>query len=72
MDAKVRQKTLRAFSFNPTPNNVASVTLPEACQAIPNPCRQLTHDNLLSPPSGLPAVTAIPLSGHNAAVILKM
>jgi hypothetical protein len=54
---------------NPTPNNVASVTLPQACQAIPNPCRQLTHDNLLSPPSGLPAVTAIPLSSHNAAII---
>jgi putative glycosyl hydrolase-like family 15 (GHL15) protein/Big-like domain-containing protein len=57
---------------NPTPNNVASVTLPQACQATPNPCRQVTHDNLLSPPSGLPAVTAIPLSGHSAAIILKM
>jgi hypothetical protein len=55
---------------NPTPNNVASVTLPQACQATP--CRQLTHGNLLSPPSGLPAVTAIPLSGHSAAIILKM
>lgn len=57
---------------NPTPNNVASVTLPPACQAIPTPCRQLTHYNLLSPPSDLPPVTAIPLSSHNAAVILKM
>jgi hypothetical protein len=55
---------------NPTANEVASVTLPQACQATP--CRQLTHDNLLSPPSGLPAVTAIPLSGHSAAIILKM
>jgi len=57
---------------NPTPNDVASVTLPQACQATPNPCRQLTHDNLRSPPSDLPAVTAIPLSGHNAAIILKI
>src|SRR5260221_101917 len=57
---------------NPTPSNVASVTLPQACQATPNPCRQLTHDNLLSPPRDLPAVTAIPLSSHNAAIILKM
>ena len=57
---------------NPTPDNVASVTLPQACQATPNPCRQLTHDNLLSPPSNLPAVTAITLSSHNAAIILKM
>jgi hypothetical protein len=57
---------------NPTPNNVASVTLPQACQATPNPCRQLTHDNLLWPPSNLPAVTAITLSAHNAAIILKM
>ena len=57
---------------NPTPNNVASVILPQACQATPNPCRQLTHDNLLSPPSDLPAVTAVTLSGHNAAIILKM
>ena len=57
---------------NPTLNDVASVILPQACQATPNPCRQLAHDNLLSPRSDLPAVTAIPLSGHNAAIILKL
>ncbi len=57
---------------NPALSDVASVTLPPACQAIPNPCRQRTHDNLLSPPSGLPPVTAIPLSSHNAAIVLKM
>src|SRR5437879_29129 len=57
---------------NPTPNNVASVTLPQACQATPNPCRQLTHDNLLSPPSSLPPVTAIPFGRHNAAIISKI
>ncbi len=57
---------------NPTPNDVASVTLPPACQAIPNPCRQRTHDNLPSPPGDLPAVTSIPLSAHNAAIVVKM
>jgi len=49
---------------NPTPNNVASVTLPQAVQ-------QLTHDNLLSALSTIPIVSAIPLSAHNAAIVLK-
>jgi chitodextrinase len=49
---------------NPTPNSAASVTLPQ-------PVQQLTHDNLLSLLSSLPIVTAIPLSAHNAAILLK-
>jgi hypothetical protein len=49
---------------NPTPVNVASVTLPQAS-------RQLTHDNLLSPLSSIPSVNAIALSGHSAAILLK-
>ncbi len=47
---------------NPTASDVAAIVLPQ-------PCRQLTHDNLSSPP--LDAVTAIPLNGHNAAILLK-
>jgi hypothetical protein len=46
---------------NPTPDDVASVVLPQ-------PCRQLTHDNLGSPGA---AVTAISLGGHSAAILLK-
>jgi len=49
---------------NPTPNNVASVTLPQAS-------RQLTHGNLLSVLDSLPIVNAISLSGFNAAILLK-
>src|SRR5258708_5915769 len=49
---------------NPTPANVASVTLPQASQ-------QLTPDNLLSPVSSLPSANAIALSGHSAAILLK-
>src|SRR6266699_2224788 len=49
---------------NPTANNVASITLPQATQ-------QLTHDNLLSPLSSIPSVTSIALNGHNAAILLK-
>src|SRR5215831_4007322 len=49
---------------NPTANNVASVSLPQ-------PVQQLTHDNLASALSSIPAVTAIPLSAHNAAILVK-
>src|SRR6266850_3453977 len=49
---------------NPTPVNVASVTLLQAS-------RQLTHDNLLSPLSSIPSVNAIALSGHSATILLK-
>jgi hypothetical protein len=49
---------------NPTANNVASVTLPQAM-------RQITHANLLSSPSSLPTVSTISLNGHNAAFLLK-
>src|SRR6266516_1585482 len=49
---------------NPTPNNVSSITLPQATQ-------QLTHDNLLSPLSSIPSVTSIALNAHNAAILLK-
>jgi chitodextrinase len=49
---------------NPTPNNVASVTLPQAS-------RQLTHGNLLSVLDTLPLVSSISLSGLNAAILLK-
>jgi chitodextrinase len=49
---------------NPTPNNVASVTLPQ-------PVQQLTHDNLLSALSTIPIVSAIPLNAHNAVILLK-
>ncbi len=49
---------------NPTPNNVASVTLPQAS-------RQLTHGNLLSLLDSIPIVNAISLSGLNAAILLK-
>jgi hypothetical protein len=49
---------------NPTPNNVASVTLPQAS-------RQLTHGNLLSLLDSIPIVSSISLSGHSAAIVLK-
>src|SRR5882724_5448427 len=49
---------------NPTPSNVASITIPQAS-------RQLTHGNLLSPLDSIPTVTAIPLSAHNATILVK-
>jgi hypothetical protein len=49
---------------NPTPHDVASVTLPQAS-------RQLTHDNLNSPRDAIPSVSAISLNGHHAAILLK-
>src|SRR5215471_14369070 len=49
---------------NPTANNVASV-------ALPQPVQQLTHDNLASPLSSIPVVTAVPLNAHNAAIVMK-
>ena len=49
---------------NPTPNDVSAVTLPQ-------PCRQRTHENLYTPPSELPLVTAISLNAHTAAILLK-
>ncbi|MEO8164501.1 MAG: putative glycoside hydrolase [Betaproteobacteria bacterium] len=49
---------------NPTSNDVASVTLPQALQ-------QITHDNLLSALSSIPSVTTISLIGHNPAILLK-
>jgi hypothetical protein len=49
---------------NPTPNDVASVILPQAS-------RQLTHDNLISLPGTIPSVSAISLNGHQAAILLK-
>jgi len=49
---------------NPTPNKVASLTLPQ-------PCRQLTHANILLDPSTLPTVNALPLNGHDAVILLK-
>ena len=49
---------------NPTATNVASVPLPQASQ-------QLTHDNLLSQLASVAVVNAIPLNGHNAAILLK-
>jgi len=49
---------------NPTATNVASMTLPQAS-------RQITHDNLSSAISSLPAVTTISLNGHYAAFLMK-
>src|SRR5215471_8565305 len=49
---------------NPTANNVASVALPQSV-------RQLTHNNLASTLSSIPVVAAIPLSAHNAAILVK-
>jgi Hypothetical glycosyl hydrolase family 15 len=49
---------------NPTPNDVETLTLPQAS-------RQVTHDNLNSPRDSIPSVTAISLSGHHAAILLK-
>jgi hypothetical protein len=49
---------------NPTPNDVASVTLPQ-------PSRQLTHDNLGFPPDSIPSVSTISLNSHHAAILLK-
>lgn len=47
---------------NPTPEDVATI-------ALPQPCRQLSHDNLAAPPGD--TVTAIALGGHSAAILLK-
>ena len=49
---------------NPTNADVASVPLLQ-------PVRQLTHDNINSPPASIPIVGAIPLNSHNAAILLK-
>src|SRR5882762_5737862 len=49
---------------NPTPNNVASVTLPQAS-------RQLTHGNLLSLLDSVPIVNTVSLNGFNSAILLK-
>ena len=49
---------------NPTPNNVASVTLPQAS-------RQLTHGNLLSLLDSVPIVNTVSLNGFNAAILVK-
>src|SRR5262249_27913823 len=49
---------------NPTAKNVASVNLPQQA-------RRLTHDNLLSSLGSIPVVIAIPLSAHNAAILVK-
>jgi hypothetical protein len=49
---------------NPTPQDVASVPLPQ-------PGRQLTHDNMSSPPESIPVVGSIALNSHNAAIVLK-
>ena len=38
---------------------------------LPQPSRQLTHDNLNSPPDSIPVVNAISLNSHNAAFLLK-
>jgi len=50
---------------NPTPNAVASVTLPQAS-------RQLTHANLLTAPDTLPSVNSIAVPAHNAVILLKV
>jgi hypothetical protein len=49
---------------NPTPADVASVPLLQ-------PGRQLTHDNINSPPESIAMVGAIALNSHNAAILLK-
>lgn len=49
---------------NPTPDDVPAMPLLQ-------PGRQLTHDNLNSPPDSIPVVGAIALNGHNAAIVLK-
>src|SRR5258706_564064 len=49
---------------NPSPNNVASVTLPQGS-------RQLTHGNLLSLLDSVPIVNTVSLNGFNAAILLK-
>jgi len=57
-----REFELGYVLVNPTADDVASIVLPQ-------PCRQLTHDNL-GGPSGDP-VTAISLGGHSGAILLK-
>jgi chitodextrinase len=49
---------------NPTPNNVSSITLPQAS-------RLLTRDTLDSPLEALPLVSTIALNAHHAAFLLK-
>jgi putative glycosyl hydrolase-like family 15 (GHL15) protein len=49
---------------NPTPNDAALLNLPQ-------PARQLAHDNLDSSPDSIPIVDAISLNSHNAAILLK-
>lgn len=52
-------------AVNPTANNVASFAFPQVVQ-------QITHDNLLSPLSSVPVVSAVALPGHNAAIVYKV
>jgi hypothetical protein len=49
---------------NPTLSDVALLNLPQ-------PSKQITHNNLGSPPDSIPVVNAISLNGHNAAMLLK-
>ena len=49
---------------NPTANDVASVTLPQAS-------RRLSHGNILSAVDSIAAVSAISLKSHTSAILLK-
>jgi len=49
---------------NPTKYDVSSISLPE-------PCKQLTHDNFKNDPNTLPNINTINLKGHRAAILLK-
>jgi hypothetical protein len=49
---------------NPTSADLTSMPLLR-------PGRQLTHDNLNSPPDSIPIMGAIALNSHNAAIVLK-
>ena len=49
---------------NPTPNNVASISLPE-------PCKQITHTNFKSNIDNLPTKNSFALNSHRAAIFYK-
>ena len=49
---------------NPTANDLPSMPLMQ-------PGRQLTHDNLSSPPDTIPTVGAVALNSHTTAIVLK-
>ena len=56
---------------NPVGCQAPSASCDVSSVPLPQPSRQLTHDNLDSAPGSIPVVSSISLNSHNAAFLLK-